>query len=158
MTYPASALQAILDLFADYAACLDEREFAKWPNYFSAECRYEVHTRENWELGLPSAPIYCDSHGAIEDRVAVLENTLTYQYLHIRHLISNVRVNGGVNGQYIALANYLILHSTEEGETRIYSTGKYESEIVFENGDPKFKKMIVIADTSGIDNLLAVPL
>ena len=158
MTFPTNALQAILDLFADYAACLDEREFAKWPNYFSAECRYEVHTRENWELGLPSAPIYCDSHGAIEDRVAVLENTLTYQYLHIRHLISNVRVKGGVTGQYTALANYLILHSTEEGETRIYSTGKYESEIVFENGAPKFKKMIVIADTSGIDNLLAVPL
>lgn len=158
MTNPDNALQAILDLYADYADCLDERHFSVWPNFFAEQCRYEVHTRENWELGLPSAPVYCDSHGAVEDRVTVLENTLTFQYLHIRHLVSNIRIKNEADGTYTVHANYLILHSTEEGETRIYSTGKYESEIIFEDDQPKFRKMIVIADTSAIDNLLAVPL
>ena len=90
----------------------------------------------------------------------MLENMLTFQYLHIRHLVSNIRIKDDAteSGAYIVHANYLILHSTEEGETRIYSTGKYESEIVFDDNQPKFKKLIVIADTSGIDNLLAVPL
>ena len=151
-------LQAILDLYADYALCLDDRNFAEWPDFFADDCRYEVHSRENWDLGLPGAIVYCDSHGMVEDRVTVLENTLTFQYLHIRHLITNIRLHGRANGAHEVTANYLVLHSTEDGETRIYSTGKYTSEIIVEDGAAKFRKMIVVADTSAIDNLLAVPL
>lgn len=158
MSSDENPLQAILDLYADYALCLDDRNFAKWPDFFAEECRYEVHSRENWDLGLPSAIVYCDSHGMVEDRVTVLENTLTFQYLHIRHLITNIRLRGSVNGAQEVTANYLVLHSTEAGETRIYSTGKYDSEIIVEDGAAKFRKMIVVADTSAIDNLLAVPL
>jgi len=55
-------------------------------------------------------------------------------------------------------ANYLALHTTEEGETRIYSTGKYQDQIVFTKTGPKFLKKIVISDTSAVDNLLALPL
>ncbi len=149
---------AILDLYSDYALCLDERRFGDWPGYFSESCHYEVQSRENWELDLPGALIFCDSRGAVEDRVTVLKDTLTYPYLHIRHLIANVRVHGEREGVYETSASYLVLHSTEEGETRIYSTGKYEDEIVFEDDSPRFRKKIVIADTFAIDNLLAVPL
>ena len=149
---------AILDLYSDYALCLDERRFDDWPEYFSESCHYEVQSRENRDLGLPGALIFCDSRGAVEDRVTVLKDTLTYPYLHIRHLIANIRVHGERERVFGASASYLVLHSTEEGETRIYSTGKYEDEIVFEAGRPLFRKKIVIADTFAIDNLLAVPL
>lgn len=149
---------AILDLYSDYALCLDERRFEDWPGYFSESCHYEVQSRENWDLDLPGALIFCDSRGAVEDRVSVLRDTLTYPYLHIRHLIANVRVHGEREGVFETSASYLVLHSTEEGETRIYSTGKYQDEIVFEAGRPRFRKKIVIADTFAIDNLLAVPL
>ena len=151
-------VQAILNLYADYALCLDERNFSAWPDFFAKGCRYEVHTRENWDLGMPSAMIYCDSHGMVEDRVSVLENTLTYRFLHIRHMISNIRVHDSDGGAHTVTANYLVLHSTEEGETRIFSTGKYDAEIVIDGNAAKFRKLIVIADTSAIDNLLAVPL
>lgn len=149
---------AILDLYSDYALCLDERRFEDWPGFFAESCRYEVQSRENRDLGLPGAMIFCDSRGAVEDRVTVLRDTLTYPYLHIRHLIANVRVHGEREGVFETSASYLVLHSTEEGETRIYSTGKYEDEIVFEPDGPRFRKKIVIADTFAIDNLLAVPL
>lgn len=149
---------AILALYADYALCLDERRFEAWPAFFADACHYEVQSRENRELGLPGALIYCDSRGAVEDRVAVLKDTLTYPYLHIRHLIANVRVHGEESGAYRTSASYLVLHSTEEGETRIYSTGKYEDEIVVAAGDARFRRKIVVADTFAIDNLLAVPL
>ena len=102
--------------------------------------------------------IFCDSRGAVEDRVTVLRDTLTYPYLHIRHLIANIRVHGERAGALDCSASYLVLHSTEEGETRIYSTGKYEDEIVFEADAPRFRRKIVVADTFAIDNLLAVPL
>jgi anthranilate 1,2-dioxygenase small subunit len=73
-------------------------------------------------------------------------------------MIANIRVHGGRDGGFECSASYLVLHSTEEGETRIYSTGKYEDEIVFEADRPRFRKKIVVADTFAIDNLLAVPL
>jgi anthranilate 1,2-dioxygenase small subunit len=153
-----STFVAILALYADYALCIDERRFDDWPGFFTEDCYYEVQSRENWDLGLPGALIRCDSHGMVQDRVTVLKDTLTYPFLHIRHLISNIRVHETVGGGYRTSASYLVLHSTEEGETRIYSTGKYEDEIVFAEGEPKFRKKIVIADTFAIDNLLAVPL
>ena len=153
-----SPLARILALYADYALCLDERRFDEWPGFFTADCVYEVQSRENRELDLPGALIYCDSHGMLEDRVAVLKDTLTYPYLHIRHLIANVRVHGVADGAYLATASYLVLHSTEEGETRIYSTGRYDDEIVPEAAGLRFRKKLVTADTFAIDNLLAVPL
>ena len=149
---------AILDLYSDYALCLDERRFEDWPGFFSESCHYEVQSRENRDLGLPGALIFCDSRGAVEDRVTVLRDTLTYPFLHIRHLIANIRVHAARDGAFETSASYLVLHSTEEGETRIYSTGKYEDEIVFEADRPRFRKKIVVADTFAIDNLLAVPL
>ena len=162
MTENAVRIQAILDLYADYAICLEDRRFADWPDFFAETCHYEVRSRENTELDLPGALILCESRGMIEDRITVLTDTLTYRYLHIRHLITNVRIHevpgGEAGGTTKTSASYLVLHSTEEGETRIFSTGKYEDEIVFEGDDPKFKKKIVTADTFAIDNLLAVPL
>ena len=154
----ADPFVAILELYADYALCLDERRFTDWPDFFTEECYYEVQSRENWELGLPGALILCDSRGMVQDRVTVLEDTLTYPFLHIRHLISNVRIHDQADGGHVTSASYLVLHSTEEGETRIYSTGKYEDEIVIGPDGPKFRKKVVIADTFAIDNLLAVPL
>ena len=154
----AEARLAIYDLYADYALCLEERRFDDWPDFFTEDCFYEVQSRENWELGLPGALVYCDSRGMVQDRVTVLKDTLTYPFLHIRHMIANVRVHGAENGALAASASYLVLHSTEEGETRIYSTGKYEDEIAVGADGPRFRKKVVIADTFAIDNLLAVPL
>ena len=158
MTIDGTALQAILDLHADYAACLDDRRYDAWPDFFTEDCRYEVHSRENRELGLPAALIYCDSHGMVRDRVAVLKDTVTHQFLHARHLIANIRVLGARDGAHVTSANYLVLHSTEEGETRVFSTGKYEAVVVIAGAAARFREMIVIADTGAIENMLAVPL
>ncbi len=148
----------LLALYADYALALEERRFEDWPGFFTESCVYEVQSRENRELDLPGALIMCDTRGMIEDRIAVLRDTLTYPYLHIRYMVANLRVLEAAEDFWRTSASYLVLHSTEEGETRIYSTGKYEDEIVREHGALRFRKKIVVADTFAIDNLLAVPL
>ena len=43
------------DLFAAYAACLDDGELERWPEFFTDDCRYEIIPRENFERGLPVA-------------------------------------------------------------------------------------------------------
>ena len=148
----------LLALYADYALALEERRFEDWPGYFTETCLYEVQSRENRDLDLPGALIMCDTRAMIEDRITVLRDTLTYPYLHIRHLVANLRVLEAAEDFWRTSASYLVLHSTEEGQTRIFSTGKYEDEIVRENGALRFRKKIVVADTFAIDNLLAVPL
>lgn len=153
-----SPLARVFALYADYALCLEERRFDAWPTFFAKVCHYEVQSRENLELGLPGSIIYCDSHGMVEDRVTVLKDTVTYPYEHIRHLITNIRVHSITDGAYVVTASYLVMHSSEEGETRLYSTGRYDDEIVAEDGALKFRKKLVTADTFAIDNLLAVPL
>ena len=94
----ARLVRRIMGLFADYALALDERRFDGWTELFCEQCHYEVQSRENWELGLPAALIYCDSRGIVQDRVTVLKDTLTYPYLHIRHLITNIRIHGETGG------------------------------------------------------------
>lgn len=158
MTETEIQIQAVLDLYADYALCLDERRFTAWPEFFVDDCWYEIRSRENHDLNLPAALILCESKGALEDRIKVLVDTLTFRFLHIRHLITNIRAHGESDGVLKTTASYLVLHSSEEGETRIFSTGKYEDEIVRHGTDLKFSRKTVIADTFAIDNLLAVPL
>ncbi len=151
-------IHSVLDLYADYALCLDERRFEAWPEFFVEECLYEVRSRENHDLGLPAALILCESRGALEDRIQVLVDTLTFRYLHMRHLITNIRVHEETADGLKTSASYLVLQTTEEGVTSIFNTGKYEDEISRSDGILKFKRKRVIADTFAIDNLLAVPL
>ena len=44
-------------LVADYIHCIDEDRLEEWPDYFTADGRYKVITRENFDLGLPVALI-----------------------------------------------------------------------------------------------------
>jgi anthranilate 1,2-dioxygenase small subunit len=93
-----SAFESTMALFSDYASALDERRFDDWTELFCEQCHYQVQSKENWDLGLPAALIYCDSRAMIQDRVTVLKDTLTYPYVHSRHLITNIRIHGEAGG------------------------------------------------------------
>ena len=54
----ASTRFAIADLYADYAAALDEQRYDDWLGLFAEDCRYTVQPRENYEAGLPLATIH----------------------------------------------------------------------------------------------------
>ena len=56
-------------LLANYIHCIDEDRLEEWPDYFTNDGRYKVVTRENYDLGLPVALIYCDGTGMFKDRI-----------------------------------------------------------------------------------------
>jgi len=147
------------DLLSDYAETLDSEQFDQWPDFFDpADCRYEIRSAENEALGLPAAIMYCDTHGMIVDRVTMLKKALTYRRMYQRHFISNLRVlESGSMGALIR-ANYQLMQTDDEGVTRLFSVGRYSARLVLVNGRPKLSEMIVVVDTFGIDNMLAVPL
>ena len=143
----------------DYADCLDSARYDEWPEFFyQPECRYEIRSRENVELGLPAAIMYCDSHGMILDRVTMLRDALTYRKMYLRHFISNISISECHGDNCQLRANYQVMQTDNDGITTLFSVGQYIDHIISIDGDLKFKEKIVITDTFGIDNMLAVPL
>jgi len=152
--------RTIEDFLFDYAECLDDRRYQDWPDFFDPiECRYEVLSRENADLGLPAPIMSCYSHGMLVDRVTMLvKKTLTYRPMYLRHQITNLRVRPGSAATITARANLTVLQSDVEGVSSLYMVGRYEDEILITAGQPKLRRKSVILDSFGVDTMLAVPL
>ena len=150
---------SVENLLYDYAACLNNRQYEDFPAFFEEEnCRYEIQSRENYDLGLPTPIMGCFSHGMIKDRVAQLvDGTLTYHNLNLRHYISNLRVEEEQAGIVKARSNFQVIQSDQEGISNLYLVGRYEDEILISEGSLKFVKKIAILDSFAIHNMLAVP-
>ena len=53
----------------DYVHCIDDDDLEAWPSLFASPCLYKIVPRENADLNLPIAIMYCDSQGMLQDRV-----------------------------------------------------------------------------------------
>lgn len=148
----------IQDFMLDYAACLDEFRLEEWPNFFLDACTYRVLSRENVDLGLPAPIIYHYSRGMLEDRVTAIRDALTFERVYVRHLISNIRVHARRGDTIAVSSNYLVVQTSEEGRSRIYSVGGYDDDVVLTATGPKFSRRDVLVDTFAIDNLMALPI
>ncbi len=144
-----------------YADHLDHERFTDWVALFDTEdCRYEVLSRENRDLGLSLPIMGCFSHGMVQDRVAMLaKGVLTYRRDHLLRQVSNVQIVPASKPDAIsARANLLVYQSSEEGVSSLYMVARYELELI-EKGDAlKIRRMAVVVDSFGIDTMLAVPL
>lgn len=142
-----------------YTNCLDSGRYVDWPTYFhAADCRYEIRSRENEDLGLPAAIMYCDTHGMMVDRVTMLDKALTYRRMILRHFVSNVLVSRYSESSLSAIANYQLMQTDNDGVTTLFSVGQYQLELVADGDGWCASKLIVVVDTFGIDNMLAVPI
>jgi anthranilate 1,2-dioxygenase small subunit len=52
----------------------------------------------------------------------------------------------------------MVVRTTQDGDMGIFAAGRYRDEIVFENGEPKFRDKLVLTDSSRVDTLIAMPL
>lgn len=152
------ALFAIEQLNKAYARCLDDDRLEAWPDFFVEDGRYLIQSRENRDAGLYGYILYFENKGMMRDRVKSLR-VANYYNLHIdRHLITNVDIVGGADGNFEARANYAVIQTDAEGRSELFSAGEYHDRIVFVDGVPKFKERLVLLDTANIVGLLAVPL
>jgi len=144
----------------DYAAMLDDERFAEWPNLFTPhECRYEVLSRENVDLGLPVPIMSCYSHGMVRDRVAMLvQGTLTYRKMKLLRQVSNVRASTEPDRTIVAHAGLTVYQSDEEGVSSLYIVARYQARLVPHGHSFQISVMKVVVDSFGIDTMLAVPL
>lgn len=142
----------------DYAHTLDEGDLETWPDYFTSNGFYRITSRENADAGLPIGLVYCDGHGMLVDRIRAVMQTTMHEPRYLRHYNSNVRILGvEAEGMVRASANYLVVETLMDGETRILQAGRYDDTFVREDGRLLLRARDCVYDTLNITNALIYP-
>ena len=145
------------DLYADYVACLDQDKLERRPDFFVDEAVYPIVARENYDQDLSLATMLCEGKGMLRDRVNAIRETSMFAPRSLRHLVSGVRVQP--DGAAVrSEANYAVFETLVEGETRVFSTGRYLDRLVREAGAWRFRERTCIYDTTLIVNSLIYPI
>ncbi|KXJ49799.1 MAG: anthranilate 1,2-dioxygenase [Cycloclasticus sp. Phe_18] len=150
--------QEVEALLNNYVQCIDDDELERWPDFFTDPCLYQVIPRENHELGQPTAVMWCDSRGMLEDRITALRHANVYQVQWYRHLISNPVIKTDDGDTFHVQSNYAVFKTCNDGDSTVYNVGRYVDEIVRDKGVLKFKKRSAIYDTHRITTLMVIPI
>jgi 3-phenylpropionate/cinnamic acid dioxygenase small subunit len=149
---------ALEDLYAEYAACLDEERFEDWPQFFTDPCLYKIIPRENFDRGLPLATWLCESKGYLVDRVTAIRKTAVYAPRYVRRMVSGIRILGWKDAELEVRASYLALETLQDELTRVFNAGQYRDKLVVEGGKLKFREKLCIFDSILVPNSLIYPL
>ena len=147
----------IEDLYADYAACLDDARFAEWPGFFTEDCSYKVVARENFDRGLPLALLAFESRGMLVDRVYGITQTLFHEPYYQRHIISGLIVKPDGAG-FSVRANYVVIRTKAGALPLVYSAGRYIDRIVEADGSLRYAEKICVFDSELIANSMIYPI
>ena len=146
------------DLYAAYAACLDEGRFDDWPDFFTEDCRYRVVPRENHERGMPLCTIDLQSRGGLQDRVYSVQSTLFHAPYYQRHIVGPVRITAYDEGTIFAEANYLVIRTKRDMPSEIFNAGRYIDTIVVTSDGLRFADKLCVFDSELIPNSLIYPI
>ena len=148
----------VADLYAEYGDVLDSGAYERWTELFTERCLYLVIPRENHERGLPLAIVRAESRGMLEDRVHAIRNTQMYVQRWSRHVIGLPRVRALADGALGARASYAVFETQPDQLTRVLNVGRYEDEIVRDEGRLRFRKKLCIFDSILVPTSLVLPI
>ena len=157
---PLQRLQLQFDidqLYAAYAAALDEKRFDAWPDFFLEDGRYVLQARENFDRRLPLALMDLESRGMMKDRVYGITQTIYHGPYYTRHIVSPARVLSVVGDVVTAEANYAVFRTRPAGISEVYNVGRYIDEIMRTGEGLKFRRRLCVYDSEMILNSLIYP-
>lgn len=146
------------DLYAEYAACIDEGRFDDWPEFFTEDCRYRLVPRENHDRKLPLCTLAFESRGMLKDRVYGVSKTLFHAPYYQRHLISGLRILESTPEHIRVQANYLVIRTKRDEPSEVFNTGRYVDWLVREDGRLKFREKLCVFDSELIPNSIIYPI
>ncbi len=150
--------EAIQDLLVEYGLLIDEDKLEAWVELFVERCSYRVVSRENVEQGLPQVLMLCTNKDMLHDRVTAYRQVNEYNFHSDRHVIGAPRIHAERDGVWRAEASYSLFQTDVEGVSRLFSVGRYDLTVVFEQDRARLRDMTVIVDTAAIPTLLATPI
>lgn len=151
----------MLELQDRYIDTLDSDRLEAWPELFVEDCLYEIIPKENYDQGFPAPVIRCDNRDMLHDRVISLRNANIYQPAIYRHFISGLTIvkhDAGPQDEIEMESSYLVINTSQIGESTVYQTGRYLDHVVRTGEGWRFKSKRVVYDTSRIQTLLAIPI
>jgi anthranilate 1,2-dioxygenase small subunit len=149
---------AAAGLMNEYARRIDDDRLEEWLDLFTEDCTYRIVPRENLEQDLPASIILCTNKDMLRDRIASLRHANKYNLHYDRHLITNVEVVRGPKGEWQIDANYAVFQTDLEGQTRVFSVGRYRDSVTLDGEQVLIREKLVIVDTFSVPTLLATPL
>jgi anthranilate 1,2-dioxygenase small subunit len=150
--------ETLTALMAEYAMALDEDRLEDWVELFAEDCDYRIVTRENVEQGLPNVLMWCDNGDMLRDRVESYRHVNEYNPHYDRHVLGPLRFTGEQDGVWSFELSYSLFQTSLEGESRLFSVGRYRVEARLSKDAAKLKSVVVIADTGLVPSLLATPI
>ncbi len=146
------------DLQDRYIATIDNDRLEDWAALFVEDCLYEIMPRENEELGLPAPLIHCDNAAMLRDRVLSLRHANIFEKPAYRHMVSGLAVERVDEATVAMSCNYLVVNTTQEGNSAVYQAGRYLDRVVRTPEGWRFKSKRAIYDTLRVQTLLAYPI
>jgi len=146
------------DLYTEYADILDGGEYERWPELFTERCFYAVIPRENHERNLPLATVRCESRAMLKDRVHAIRETQMFVPRWFRHVVSAPRVLSSADGVIVARANYAVFETQPDQLTRVLNVGRYEDEIVRDDGRLRFRRRLCVFDSILVPTSIVLPI
>ena len=146
------------ELIETYGRLIDEDKLEDWTELFVEDCRYEIVSRENREQNLPLSLMLCDNKDMLRDRIYSLREANIYNIHSDCHVIGPARVTRTEAATVAASAAYSLFQSNQDGDSRLFSVGRYYLDLVEQDGALRVLKQIVVVDTGAIPTLLATPI
>jgi salicylate 5-hydroxylase small subunit len=154
----AERFQQLLALYADYAAVLDAAQWERWPEFFTADCRYRIQPRENFDQGLPLCTMAFESQGMLRDRVYGISHTLFHEPYYQRHVIGVPRVLRADETVIEAECNYAVFRTKPSQPSEVFNVGRTLDTVRITADGLRFEDRLVIFDSELIANSLIYPL
>jgi salicylate 5-hydroxylase small subunit len=150
--------QALVQLYADYAAAVDSGDWDLWPEFFVDDCSYRLVPRENHERGLPLATLSFESKAMLRDRVYGIRETLFHDPYYQRHVVGAPLVRASSPGRIESEANYAVFRTKLNELTTVFNVGRTIDVVVAAPAGLRFASRTVVYDSEMIPNSIIYPL
>ncbi|MBV9891125.1 MAG: aromatic-ring-hydroxylating dioxygenase subunit beta [Rhizobacter sp.] len=154
----AATWQALVCLYAHYAAAVDSGDWDLWPEFFVDDCTYRLVPRENHERGLPLATLAFESKAMLKDRVYGIRETLFHDPYYQRHVVGCPVVRASSPGRIESEANYAVFRTKLNELTTVFNVGRTIDVVVDTPAGWKFRSRTVVYDSEMIPNSIIYPL
>lgn len=148
----------LMQLYADYSAAVDAKDWDKWTEFFTEECEYKVQPRENHERGFPLATLALLSRDMLKDRAYGIRETLFHDPYYQRHVVGAPRILQQDGDRIISEANYAVFRTKYNGESTVFNVGRYLDRVVRGPDGMKFESRLCIYDSEMIPNSIIYPI
>jgi 3-phenylpropionate/cinnamic acid dioxygenase small subunit len=148
----------LTDLYAAYDDALDEREWERWPEFFTENGVYKVLPRENFDQGLPATMVYCESRAMLVDRVVALREALVFAPRLIRRITGTPCLRqAGPDGMRLG-ASFALFQTMLNEPSTVFLCGRIYDRVVEDAGALRFAERVIVTDATNVPLSLIFPI